>query len=161
MTQVFVTRRIPDVGLRVLEGRTTVAVGQPNEERGLDRAALLRGVREADVLLSLLTEWVDRELLEANPGLLGVANYAVGFDNVDVATATDLGIPVSNRIEVGHVSPVDQNVAAGGAPQTTDRFEQTRLAATGAPEDHHVLTRLDGQVDRSEIEPAPCARSRA
>jgi glyoxylate reductase len=39
---------------------------------------------------------VDRELLEANPGLLGVANHAVGFDNVDVAVATELGIPVSN-----------------------------------------------------------------
>ena len=80
----------------MLEGRATVAVGQTDGERGLDRAALLLGVREADVLLSLLTERVDRELLEANPGLLGVANYAVGFDNVDVATATDLGIPVSN-----------------------------------------------------------------
>ena len=80
----------------MLEGRATVAVGQTDGERGLDRAALFRGVREADVLLSLLTERVDRELLEANPGLLGVANYAVGFDNVDVATATDLGIPVSN-----------------------------------------------------------------
>ena len=96
MTQVFVTRRIPNAGLRLLEGRATVAVGQTDGERGLDRAALFRGVREADVLLSLLTERVDRELLEANPGLLGVANYAVGFDNVDVATATDLGIPVSN-----------------------------------------------------------------
>ena len=96
MTQVFVTRRIPDAGLRVLEGRATVAIGQADEERGLDRSVLLRGVREADVLLSLLTEHVDQELLEANSGLLGVANLAVGFDNVDVATATELGIPVSN-----------------------------------------------------------------
>ena len=96
MPQVFVTRRIPDAGLRVLEGRATVAIGQTDEEHGLDRSVLLRGVREADVLLSLLTEQVDRELLEANPGLLGAANHAVGFDNVDVATATELGIPVSN-----------------------------------------------------------------
>ena len=96
MTQIFVTRRIPDAGLRVLKGRASVTIGQADEERGLDRATLLRGVREAEVLLSLLTEQVDRELLEANPGLLGVANHAVGFDNVDVATATDLGIPVSN-----------------------------------------------------------------
>jgi glyoxylate reductase len=96
MIQVFVTRRIPDAGLRVLEGRATVAIGQTDEERALDRSVLLRGVREADVLLSLLTEQVDRELLEANPGLLGVANHAVGFDNVDVAVATELGIPVSN-----------------------------------------------------------------
>lgn len=96
MIQIFVTRRIPDAGLRVLEGRATVAIGQTDEERALDRSVLLRGVREADVLLSLLTEQVDRKLLEANPGLLGVANHAVGFDNVDVAVATELGIPVSN-----------------------------------------------------------------
>ena len=96
MNRIFVTRRIPDAGFRLLEGRAAVVIGQTDEERGLDRAALLGGVREADVLLSLLTERVDRELLEVNSGLLGVANHAVGFDNVDVTTATELGIPVSN-----------------------------------------------------------------
>ena len=39
---------------------------------------------------------MDREVLEANPDLRGVANYAVGDDNVDVEAATELGIPVSN-----------------------------------------------------------------
>ena len=71
MTQVFVTRRIPDAGLRVLEGRATVAIGQTDEEHGLDRSVLLRGVRAADVLLSLLTERVDRELLGSESQTLG------------------------------------------------------------------------------------------
>ena len=39
---------------------------------------------------------IDREVLEQNPRLRGVANHAVGYDNVDLAAATELGIPVSN-----------------------------------------------------------------
>lgn len=97
MTEIFVTRRIPDAGIRILEqAGVGYGVGQMDEERGLDRAALLAAVRECDVLLSLLTETVDRELLEANPRLRGVANHAVGFNNVDVAAATELGVPISN-----------------------------------------------------------------
>jgi len=47
-------------------------------------------------LIALPTERVDREVLEVNERLLGVTNMAVGFDNVDVVTATELGIPVGN-----------------------------------------------------------------
>jgi glyoxylate reductase len=99
--QVFVTRRIPDRGLQLLrDAEVSFDVSQDDEESGVDRAVLLEGVRGCDVLLSLLTERVDRELLEANPGLLGVAQMAVGFDNIDVAAATELGIPVANTPEV-------------------------------------------------------------
>lgn len=94
---VFVTRRIPRPGLDLLEGAgVRVAVGQSREEKGLTREDLMAGVQNADVLLSLLTEEVNRPVLEANPRLVGVANLAVGYDNVDVAAATELGIPVSN-----------------------------------------------------------------
>ena len=97
MSRVFVTRRIPEAGLaRLREGGAEVRVGQTDEERGVEPDVLLDGVRWADVLLALLTEPVDRPLLEANPRLRGVANYAVGFDNVDVAAATELGLPVTN-----------------------------------------------------------------
>ena len=97
MTDVFVTRRIPEAGLRVLSsGGADVVIGEPHDERALARDALLQGVRTASVLLSLPTERIDRELLARNPRLRGVANHAVGFNNVDVAAATELGIPVSN-----------------------------------------------------------------
>ena len=97
MSRVFVTRRIPQPGLDILSRNgAEVRVGQTDEECGLDRDILREGVRWCDVLLSLLTETVDREALAANPGLLGVANYAVGFNNIDLLAATELGIPVSN-----------------------------------------------------------------
>ncbi len=95
--KVFITRRIPEVALPILRGAgATVTVGQSDEEKGLTTDELLAGVRGSDVLLSLLTEPITRDVMNANPRLLGVANYAVGFNNVDVVAATELGIPVSN-----------------------------------------------------------------
>ncbi len=97
MNRVFVTRRIPQAGLDVLAGASAeVRVGQPDDEAPVARNTLEGGIGWCDVLLPLLTEPIDRALLALNPGLRGVANYAVGFDNVDVAAATALGVPVSN-----------------------------------------------------------------
>lgn len=95
--RVFVTRRLPDVAFDILrDAGAIVTIGQSDEEKGLDREAVIAGVRNADVLLSLLTEPIDREVLQSNPTLLGVANYAVGFNNIDADAATELGIPVTN-----------------------------------------------------------------
>ena len=97
MNNIFVTRRIPQAGLDILErGGAQYEIGQSDEDKGCDRAVLLREVRESPVLLSLITDKVDREVLAANPNLRGVANYAVGFNNIDVGAATELGIPVTN-----------------------------------------------------------------
>jgi glyoxylate reductase len=94
---VFITRRIPDMATPILrDAGATITVGQSDEEKGLTASEILAGFRSADAVLSLLTEPITREVLSVNPKLLGVANYAVGFNNIDVAAATELGIPVSN-----------------------------------------------------------------
>jgi glyoxylate reductase len=101
MGKVFVSRRIPAAGIEMLaRAGAEVRVGQEREDEGVAAAVMLEGVRWCDVLLSLLTEPVDRALLVANPALRGVANYAVGFNNIDVAAATALGLPVSNTPDV-------------------------------------------------------------
>jgi len=61
---------------------------------------LVKAVKEADVVLPRGTQRVPREVLVANPALRGVANYGVGYDNIDVGSATELGIPVTNTPEV-------------------------------------------------------------
>ena len=95
--RVFLTRRIPAAGLDILHAAgLEVEIGQDDPERGLDRAALLRGVARADVLLSLLTERIDGAVLDAGARLRGIANMAVGYDNIDVAAASARGLPVSN-----------------------------------------------------------------
>lgn len=95
--KVFVTRLIPQAGLDLLEkAGASLTIHQRDEEAGVERAALLDGVRSHDVLLPLLTEPIDREVMEANPDLLGIAQMAVGYNNIDVAVATELGLPVAN-----------------------------------------------------------------
>ena len=94
---IVVTRAIPQPGPELLQQTgARIAVLQTDEECAVDRGRLLVAAKEADVLLTLLTENIDREVLESNPALRGVANMAVGFNNVDVVAATELGIPVSN-----------------------------------------------------------------
>ncbi len=93
----FVTRRIPEAGLEILrDSGARVTVHQDDEEQGVERADLLAGVAACDVLVPLLTEPIDREVLAANGQLLGVAQMAVGYNNIDVDVATELGIPVTN-----------------------------------------------------------------
>lgn len=92
----FATRRIPQAGLDILRKSGDVEIGVEADDETVPREKLLAGVGRADVLVSLLTERIDREVLEAGRSLKGVANYAVGFNNVDVSAATELGLPVSN-----------------------------------------------------------------
>ena len=98
MTQtLLLTRPVPQAGREILEGAgVTLRLAVEDPESLPSRESLERGIQGADAVLSLLTESIDEELLRAAPGLRGVANMAVGLDNVDVAAATVLGIPVSN-----------------------------------------------------------------
>jgi len=96
--------------------------------------ALLAAIASTDVLLSLLTERVDAELLAAAPQLLGVANHAAGHDNVDLAAATRLGIPVSNTPDVLTETTADLAWAlllgAGRRIVEADRFAAARRWAS-------------------------------
>ena len=93
-SKVFVTRLIPSSGLEMLRAECDVEVWE--DELPPPRNLLLEKARTHDGLLTLLTDKVDGELLDTNPGLRVVANMAVGFDNVDVPAATARGVPVGN-----------------------------------------------------------------
>src|SRR5215470_988883 len=96
--QVFVTRRLLAPAINRLAEVCDYQVGV---ERGvLDRDSLLAGVREADGLICLLTDAVDREVIEAGTRLQVIANVAVGYNNIDVATARERGVYVTNAPDV-------------------------------------------------------------
>ncbi|MGH7448070.1 MAG: 2-hydroxyacid dehydrogenase [Longimicrobiales bacterium] len=95
--RIVVSRRIPDPGLSMLrDSGAAVHIVQDDPGAAVDRAALLDAVADADVLVCLLTERIDESLLVHATRLRGTANFAVGFNNIDVSAATRLGIPVSN-----------------------------------------------------------------
>jgi lactate dehydrogenase-like 2-hydroxyacid dehydrogenase len=93
--KVFVTRLIPEGGLALVREGCMAEIWEG--ELPPSRGTLLNKVRGIDGLLCLLTDVVDAELLDAaGPGIKVVSNFAVGYDNVDVAAATARGIPVGN-----------------------------------------------------------------
>src|SRR5512136_3228221 len=93
--KVFVTRLIPEVGLEMLAGVCQADVWQ--DELPPEPSVLLERVRDVEGILSLLTDKIDASVMDAaGPVLKVISNYAVGFDNVDVAEATRRRIPVGN-----------------------------------------------------------------
>ncbi len=93
--RVFLSRRLPEPAMKIVEAACAVDLWD-SAERPAPREALLRGVAEADGLLSLITDRVDAELLDAAPRLRVVANMAVGYDNIDLAACTARGVLVTN-----------------------------------------------------------------
>ncbi len=94
--KIYVTRPIPEAGLNILRQTYPHFTMNP-EDRVLTRPELLAKVKGLDGLLSLLTDKIDGELLDAaGPQLKIVANHAVGFDNVDLPAATARGVLITN-----------------------------------------------------------------
>ncbi|MGD9497386.1 MAG: 2-hydroxyacid dehydrogenase [Armatimonadota bacterium] len=98
MNKVYVTRQLPQKALDRLEGQVQYSVNP--HDRVLERAELLQAVAEVDGLLCLLTDTIDAEVFDAAPHLKIVANYAVGYNNIDVEEATRRGIVVTNTPDV-------------------------------------------------------------
>src|SRR4030042_2240692 len=94
--KIFVSRQIPGESLEKLKtGGNEVVVSE--FDRPLTPEELLEKSKGADALLSLLTDRVDGDLMDAiGPQLKIISNYAVGFDNVVVAAASERGIVVAN-----------------------------------------------------------------
>ena len=96
MARVLVTGRIPEPGLDLLRaaGHIVDAWDDPDP---IPRYVLLDKVGGADAVLSLLTERIDLELLDAaGPGLRVVANVAVGYNNIDVEQCRSRGVVATN-----------------------------------------------------------------
>ena len=97
MKRVFVTRRIPDEGLKLLGRRKDIDLDMYERDRIIPRRELLRRVRGAHVVLSILTDKMDEEVMRAaGEQLKMIANYAVGFNNIDLEAARERQIIVSN-----------------------------------------------------------------
>jgi glyoxylate reductase len=94
----FVTRELPGPALERLAEAHEVDVWPERLPPSYDE--LRRRTAKADGLLSMLTDRVDAELIDGSPRLRAIANYAVGYDNIDVDAAAARGIPVGNTPDV-------------------------------------------------------------
>ncbi|UOD81500.1 2-hydroxyacid dehydrogenase [Paenarthrobacter ureafaciens] len=131
MSRVVVTGRIPETALENLRANHDVIAWE--SEGSISREELLRRVAGADAIVSLLTERVDAELLDAaGPQLKVVSNVAVGYDNIDVPACTERGIIATNT--PGVLTEATADIAFGLILMATRRLgEGERLIRAGQP----------------------------
>jgi glyoxylate reductase len=163
---VLLTRRLDDEVMAWLRERVDLQVFE--EDRPIPRDRLLRDVRGKAALLPLLTDRVDAEVLDAaGPQLKVVANYAVGYDNVDVEECTRRGIVVTNTPDVLTAATADLAwsliLAASRRIVEGDRWIRAGRPWAWAPGfmlGHEVTGRTLGVVGLGRIGQAVAARAR-
>lgn len=92
---VYVTREIPESGLKQIRKKVdSISVYQ--ESKPIPKERLMQEVGDVDGLLCLLTDEVDRDVIENASQLKVISNYAVGYENIDIDAATEQNIMVTN-----------------------------------------------------------------
>lgn len=95
LPEVFITRKLSELAIKKLSGLARVDIWQ--EDPPPPYELLVEKIARVDGILTLLTDRIDANLLShAGLNLKVISQMAVGFDNIDVKTATDKGIPVGN-----------------------------------------------------------------
>jgi glyoxylate reductase len=134
---VLVCRRLPQPVMDRLAETCDVTLWP--EQTAIPRDRLLADAKGKRALVTLLTERVDDELLDAAGDQLAiVANYAVGFDNIDVAACTRRGVMASNTPDVLTETTADMTwalmLAAARRVAEGDRFLRSRQPWIWGPE---------------------------
>ena len=111
---ILISRLLPEEALALARSRAAVDVHEA--DKPLERSELVARLRGRQGLVCLITDTIDVPLLDACPGLKVVSNVAVGFNNIDVAAATQRGVVVTNTPDV--------------LTETTADFAWTLLMAT-------------------------------
>ncbi|MEQ9090080.1 MAG: D-glycerate dehydrogenase [Balneola sp.] len=96
--KVLVTEPIPEKNLAYLREHSIVKVGAKGEFQ--DENNLINTIADYDALLCMLSNPITKKVLEAAQNLKIVANFAVGYNNIDVETAKTLGIKIANTPDV-------------------------------------------------------------
>lgn len=96
--KVFVTRPIPEPGLKLLEQHFNLKVRQ--DETAISKEELIEEIKDCSAILTILSDKMDGSIMDLAPNLKIVSNFAVGYDNINVPDATARGIKVGNTPDV-------------------------------------------------------------
>ncbi|MBU0613953.1 D-glycerate dehydrogenase [Patescibacteria group bacterium] len=96
MTKIFVTHDIPNSGIELLK-KNKVEIDIFKSSKRISKKELIKRASGCDILVSMLTEKIDSKTMDAiGDNLKMIANYAVGFDNINIQEAKKRGIIVTN-----------------------------------------------------------------
>ncbi|UTE77087.1 D-glycerate dehydrogenase [Rossellomorea sp. KS-H15a] len=96
---IYITRKLPEAVVAPLIKNFEVEMWE-REDAPVPRDILLKKAEKASALLTMLSDKVDRELLQDASQLKVVANLAVGFDNIDLEAAKEKGVTITNTPDV-------------------------------------------------------------
>ena len=129
---VFVTRRLPEPVEKRLSELFDVQLR--TDDVAMSQEELAAAMKTADVLVPTITDTIDAGLIgQAGPQLKLIANYGAGVDNIDVATARERGILVSNTpgvltedtadMAMGLILAITRRIPEGLAAMQTEKWQ--------------------------------------
>lgn len=96
--KIFITRKIPEPAVKLLDKYFAVTVFTKN--RPVEEKEIINRIKDKVALISSLTDTINREILKNAQNLKIIANYAAGYNNIDIECATNYGIMVTNTPDV-------------------------------------------------------------
>ncbi len=108
--KIFITRHIPEIGIEFLRKKRFI-VSVYKEDKPIPKTELKKLVTNCDGLISLLSDKIDKDVIDSMKQCRVIANYAVGFNNIDVEYAKSRGIIVTNTPDVLTDSTADLTMA--------------------------------------------------
>lgn len=112
MPKIYITRNIPEVGIKMLKDKG-YEVSVSNKDRALKKEELIKILKKTpyDAIITLLNDKVDKEVMSHCKNAKIIANYAVGYNNIDMDCAKKMNIQIGTaRGTSGHA--VAQHVLA-------------------------------------------------
>ncbi len=97
--KVFITREIPQAAYELLRNKN-ITLNIYREDKPIPYELLKKEVRDVDGVISLLTDKFDKEIIDSMKQCRIIANYAVGYNNIDVTYANNKGITITNTPDV-------------------------------------------------------------
>lgn len=108
--KIFITRKIPEAGILLLKKRG-FEVSVYKEDNAISHKELFNKINDCDGVITLLSDKIDKEAIDKMGKCKVIANYAVGFNNIDVEYAKKKGIVVTNTPDVLTDSTADLTMA--------------------------------------------------
>ena len=107
---VFITRELPEIAFELLK-KNKISFDFYKKDKPIPRKLLLQKVKYCKALITLLTEKIDKEVIDQMPNCKIIANYAVGYNNIDINYAKKKKIIVTNTPDVLTESTADLTMA--------------------------------------------------
>lgn len=95
MKKIYITRKLPEEIIEPLRKKFDVQMWH-SETIGMTNEEIITNAKDAHALWTMLSDNIDRTLIESLPNLKVISNFAVGYNNIDIEAAKDRSIVVTN-----------------------------------------------------------------